>query len=77
MIWQIKPLDEEYSFKQIQADHTLFYRRDGTDVALFLEYVDDMIVTNSNSDGKQKLHSYLTKEFEMKNLKHSGIEVQV
>ena len=59
---------KEYGFKQAMADHTLFYKRDGDDITLFIVYVDDMIVTGSNSTKIEKLQSYLAKEFEMKDL---------
>ena len=59
---------KEYGFKQAMADHTLFYKRDGDDITLFIVYVDDMIVTSSNSIKIEKLQSYLAKEFEMKDL---------
>ena len=59
---------KEYGFKQAMADHTLFYKRDGDDITLFIVYVDDMIVTGSNSIKIEKLQSYLAKEFEMKDL---------
>lgn len=44
---------EEYVFRQAMADHTLFYKRDGDDIAL-LVYVDDMIVTHSNPNEIEK-----------------------
>ncbi|RVW45702.1 hypothetical protein CK203_105145 [Vitis vinifera] len=36
---------KEYGFKQVMADRTLFYERDGDDITLLIVYVDDMIVT--------------------------------
>lgn len=40
---------------------TLFYKRDGTDITLFLIYVDEMIVTSSNIGEIEILHTYLAK----------------
>ena len=37
-------------------------------MTLLIVYVDDMIVTGSNSAKIEKLLTYLAKEFEMKNL---------
>ena len=48
--------------------HTLFHKRDGDDITLLIIYVDDMIVTGSNSKKIKNLWSYLAKEFEMKDL---------
>lgn len=59
---------KEYGFKQAMADHTLFYKRVGDDITLLIVYVDDMIVTGSNNNEIEKLRSYLSKEFEMKDL---------
>ena len=59
---------KEYGFKQALADHSLFYKRDRDNITLLLVYVDDMIVTGNNANEIEKLKSYLTKEFEMKDL---------
>ena len=53
----------EYGFKQAMANHTLFYKKDGDDITWLIVYVDDMIVTGSNSTKIEKLRSYLAKEF--------------
>ena len=50
------------------AYRTLFFKRDGDDIALLIVYVDDMIVTGSSPKEVEKLHSYLAKEFEMQDL---------
>ncbi|CAJ2642525.1 unnamed protein product [Trifolium pratense] len=59
---------KKYGFKQAMADHTLFYKRVGTDITLLIVYVDDMIVTGSNLHEIGELRDYLAKEFEMKDL---------
>ena len=59
---------KEYGFKQAMADHTLFYKRYGDDITLLIVYVNDMIAIGSNSTKIEKSRSYLTKEFEMKDL---------
>ena len=59
---------KEYGFKQVMTNHTLFYKRDGDDITLLIVYVDDMIVTGSNSTKIKKLQSYLAKELEIKDL---------
>ena len=59
---------KEYGFKQVMADHTLFYKRDSDDITLLIVSVDDMIIIGSNSTKIEKLQSYLAKEFEIKDL---------
>ena len=48
--------------------HTLNNKRNGDDIIMLIVYVDDMVVTGSNSRQIVKLRSYLVKEFEMKDL---------
>ncbi|PNX79231.1 pentatricopeptide repeat-containing protein mitochondrial-like [Trifolium pratense] len=59
---------KKYGFKQAMADHTLFYKRVGTDITLLIVYDDDMIVTGSNLHEIGELRDYLAMEFEMKDL---------
>ena len=33
-----------FGYKQVMADHTLFFKRDGDHITLLIVYVDDMIV---------------------------------
>ena len=57
-----------FGYKQAMTNHALFFKRDGDDITLLIVYVDDMIVTGSNSKEVEKLQSHLAKEFEMKDL---------
>ena len=67
MVWKVELLDEkEYGFEQLMVDHTLNNKRNGDDIIMLIVYVDDMVVTSSNSRKIVKLQSYLAKEFEMK-----------
>ncbi|KAJ4706604.1 Retrovirus-related Pol polyprotein from transposon TNT 1-94 [Melia azedarach] len=59
---------KEFGYKQAMADHTLFYKRDGSNITLLIVYVDDMIVTGSSPKEIEKLQNYLAKDFEMKDL---------
>lgn len=69
----------EYGFKHVQVDHTLFCKRDANDITLILIYVDNMFVTCNNISEIEILYSYVSKEFEMKDLRNLryflGIEV--
>ena len=67
MVWKVELLDEkEYGFEQLMVDHTLNNKRNGDDIVMLIVYVDDMVVTSSNSRKIVKLQSQLAKEFEMK-----------
>lgn len=57
----------EYGFKQTLANHSLFYKWYGTNI---LVYIDEMIATSTNTWWDQKVTSYLTIDFEMKDLKN-------
>lgn len=75
---QTYEIDYQETFAPM-ADHTLFYKRVGTDITLLIVYVDDMIVTGSNLCEIEELRDYLAKEFKMKDLEalkyFLGIEV--
>ena len=50
MVWKVELLDEkEYGFEQLMVDHTLNNKRNGDDIIMLIVYVDDMVVTSSNS----------------------------
>ena len=67
MVWKVELLDEkEYGFEQLMVDHTLNNKRNGDDIVMLIVYVDDMVVTSSNSRKIVNLQSCLAKEFEMK-----------
>jgi len=67
-------------YKQIQGDHTLFIRHSAIGgVTVFIVYVDDITVTDSDKEGMSKLRECLLSEFEIKDLERLkyflGIEV--
>ncbi|MCI58809.1 reverse transcriptase, partial [Trifolium medium] len=47
MVWFgiFSHLMKKYGFKQAMTNHTLFYKRVGTDITLLIVYVDDMVDT--------------------------------
>ncbi|CAN6440880.1 unnamed protein product [Victoria cruziana] len=55
-------------YRQGNEDHTLFVKRCDLSVAIFLVYVDDMIVTGDNINEINRLKKRLATEFELKDL---------
>jgi Reverse transcriptase (RNA-dependent DNA polymerase) len=66
-------------YQQINADHTVFFKRDEGHITMLAVYVDDMIITSNDEDEIARLKMRLGKEFEVKDLGHLryflGIEV--
>lgn len=58
----------KFGYKQAQADHTLFVRRQGSQVTALIVYVDDIIVTGNDATEVAHLKESLAKEFEIKDL---------
>ena len=56
------------NYKQSNADHTLFYKRDGDKLTVLIVYVDDIIITGNHKDEIKKLKKQLAQEFEVKDL---------
>ena len=67
------------SYKQSDADHTLFIKQKSRKVTALIVYVDDMVVTRNDPSEIIALQRQLATEFELKdlgNLKYFlGIEV--
>ncbi|KAM2020888.1 hypothetical protein ACFX16_042974 [Malus domestica] len=59
---------KKYGYQQGNADHTLLIKRRGGKVTLLIIYVDDMVVTCDDTEEMERLHEYLSSEFEMKDL---------
>ena len=66
-------------YHQSNSDHTLFLKKQHGKITALIVYVDDMVVTGNDPDERKALQSYLSSEFEMKDLGHLkyflGIEV--
>lgn len=60
---------KKHGFTQCQAKHTLFvkYSKEGN-LALFIIYVDDIIITRNDEEGIESLKKLLVREFEIKDL---------
>lgn len=58
----------QLNFSYSPHDSALFVRSTACGIVLLLLYVDDMIITNSDDIGVQELKTYLSQQFEMKDL---------
>ena len=56
------------SYKQGNADHTLFYKKRGSLLTILIVYVDDIVITGDDSAGIEDLKQQLKREFEVKDL---------
>ena len=70
---------ESNEYGQCNGDHTMFYKHSDRKIAIFVVYVDDIIITEDDKEEIERLKGCLSKEFEIKdlgNLKYFlGIEV--
>ena len=68
-----------FGYHQSNSDYTLFLKKQHGKITALIVYVDDMVVTGNDPDERKALQSYLSSEFEMKDLGHLkyflGIEV--
>lgn len=70
---------QKWNFKNSKADSSLFYLSDENEVMLVLIYVDDIIITGSNSQKLKQFTEKLNQGFSLKDLKQLnyflGVEV--
>ena len=57
-----------FGYHQSNSDHTLFLKKQYGKITTLIVYVDDMVVTGNDRDERKALQSYLSSEFEMKDL---------
>ena len=57
-----------HGYKQAQADHTLFYKRQPTRITILIVYVDDIVLTGDDKKEIQGIKEKLAAEFELKDL---------
>lgn len=55
-------------YSQSAHDHSLFIRKEGTDMAVILVYVDDLLITGNSSKMIQEAKDTLHQNFKMKDL---------
>lgn len=59
---------KRYGYQQSNADHTLFLKKQGELITCLIIYVDDMIITGSDTEEIKELKKNLSTEFEIKDL---------
>ena len=55
---------------EVNSNHTLFLKKQHDKITTLIVYVDDIVVTRNDPDERKALQSYLSSEFEMKDLGH-------
>ena len=70
---------EEFGIQKSNSDHSVFYRNSNSGIILLVVYVDDIVITGSDSKGISSLKSFFHNHFHTKNLRmlryFLGIEV--
>ena len=59
-----------FGYHHSNLDHTLLSKKEHGKITALIVYVDDMVVTGNDPDERKALQSYLSSEFEMKDLGH-------
>ena len=58
----------DFGYHQSNSDHTLFLKKRQDKITALIVYVDDMVVTGNDPEERKNLQSYLSREFEIKDL---------
>jgi hypothetical protein len=65
-----------YSFSENKVDNCIYIKFKGKDFAILILYVDDILVARSNKDMFYEFKSFLSSNFDMKDLGDVlGIEI--
>ena len=59
---------EEFGMQKSKSDHSVFYRNFCSSIILLVVYVDDIVITRSDSKGISSLKSFLQSQFHTKDL---------
>ena len=59
---------EEFGMQKSKYDHSVFCRNSSSGIILLVVYVDDMVITESDSKGISSLKSFFHSQFHTKNL---------
>ena len=59
---------EDFSMQKSKSDHFVFYRNSSSGIIMLVEYVDDIVITGSDSKGISSLKSFLQSQFHTKDL---------
>ena len=60
---------EEFGMQKSKIDHSIFYRNSSSSIILLVVYVDDIVITGSDSKGISSLKSFLHSQFHTKDLR--------
>ena len=67
---------EEFGMQKSKSDHSVFYRNSSLGIILLVMYVDDIVITGSDSKGissESSLKSFLHNQFQTKGLRNAKI----
>ena len=59
---------ETFGMKKSKSDHSAFHKNFSSGIILLLVYVDDIVITKSDSKGILSLKSFLHSQFHIKDL---------
>ena len=59
---------DEFGMQENKSDHFVFYRNSSSGIILLVVYVDDIVITRSDSKGISSLKSFLQSQFHTKDL---------
>ena len=59
---------KEFGMQKSKFDHSVFYRNSSSGIMLLVVYVDDIVITGSDSKGISSLKSFLQSQFHTKGL---------
>ena len=59
---------EKFGLQKSKFNHSVFYRNSSSGIILLVEYVDDIVITGSDSTGISSLKSFLHGQFHTKDL---------
>ena len=59
---------KEFGMQKSKYDHSVFYRNSSSSIILLVVYMDDIVITGSDSKGISSLKSFLQSQFHTKDL---------
>ena len=60
---------EEIGMQKSKSNHSVFYKNSSSGIILLVVYVDDIVITESDSKGISSLKSFLHSQFHIKDLR--------
>ena len=67
MVWFSQAV-EEFGMQKSKSDHFVFYRNSSLGIIMLVVYVDDIVITGSDSKGISSLKLFFQSQFHTKNL---------